>query len=109
MWILFSLSLDLLEGKQSLSVGEFDNAQIEYILVALSWFLYMLFGYFLYAFATNIAQSYVYMFVASQDQRSEEKTKKRSKNEMLCMYEESRIKIKHGKLYKSKRVNHTSS
>ena len=30
MWILFSLILDLLEVKQSLSVKGFDNAQIEY-------------------------------------------------------------------------------
>ena len=31
----------LLEGKQRLSVRGFDNAQIEYVLVALSWILYM--------------------------------------------------------------------
>ena len=76
MWILFSLILDLLEGKQSLSVGEFDKAQIEYIsnrvIIVFVYVIWLI----LYAFATNIAQSWIYMFVASQDEEQREKKRK---------------------------------
>ena len=45
MWI-FSFLLDLLEDKQSLSVGDLITLKVNMFLEALLVFLYMLFGYY---------------------------------------------------------------
>lgn len=47
------LFLDLLEGKQSLSVGDLITLKLCMFLVALFMFLYMLFGYFYMLLSLN--------------------------------------------------------
>ena len=66
--------LDLLEGKQSLSVGDLITLKVNMFLEALLVFLYMIFGYFYMLLPLNCIKVYL-CSICSQ---SEEKLRKRS-------------------------------
>ena len=66
--------LDLLEGKQSLSVGDLITLKLCMFLVALFVFLYMLFGYFYMLLSLNRIKVCLQAFVA-KNRKKEEKVK----------------------------------